>query len=52
MPLSSRAILAISNATSLDFDICEFLVEELAHSEAPFDDEEAMAEVIGEHLVK
>lgn len=53
--VSKRAILALSDVTNLELDICEYLVEEIVASECVdelLNDEEQMAEILGEHLVK
>lgn len=52
--VSKRAILALSDVTNLELDICEYLVEEIVASECVdelLNDEEQMAEILGEHLV-
>ena len=52
--INPKAIKAISTVTGLDSDLSEFIIEEIEQSEFKIDsiDEDKMAEIIGEHLVK
>lgn len=52
---SKRAIEVVCNVTNLDNDLAEFLVDELITTEnlsVVLQDEEKMASLLGEHLVK
>ena len=51
---SRRAIRLVSEVTGLEEDLSRFLVEELIASHLPNveEDEEVMASVLGEHLVR